>query len=254
MESVSTQLDTVTEIEPPPEESLDDEAIRLAKVWDWNVSGVQSQPMERLSMIPEVMSIKEETAPTVTAPMTDIFALPVSLPKSQPQGAPSVIAHSSSTAQSRPMVMPRDPISMQSGVGNATLKEYVERTISMMRAPPHEPPIERSHTATPSIPIQIMTLGTVGDSGPALEAMATSAPAMPQDARIRGLKLEMPEKYTSNRIPTVLGWLTKMERYFRLMKYPTDIWVDVIATHITDTAQAWLDKELQDLQLGWHRP
>ena len=38
------------------------------------------------------------------------------------------------------------------------------------------------------------------------------------------------------------------------MKYPTDIWVDVIATHITNAAQAWLDKELQDLQLGRHRP
>ena len=86
--------------------------------------------------------------------------------------------------------------------------------------------------------------------GPALEAMATSALAVPQDARIGGLKLEMPEKYTGSRIPVVSGWLTKMERYFRLMKYPTDIWVDVIATRITDAAQAWLDKELQDLQLG----
>ena len=30
--------------------------------------------------------------------------------------------------------------------------------------------------------------------------------------------------------------------------------VDVIATRITDAAQAWLDKELQDLQLGRRRP
>ena len=89
-----------------------------------------------------------------------------------------------------------------------------------------------------------MTLGTMGNSGLALEATATSAPAVPQDTSIRGLKLEMPEKYTGSRIPAVLGWLTKMERYFRLMKYPTDIWVDVIATLIIDAAQAWLDKEL----------
>ena len=77
---------------------------------------------------------------------------------------------------------------------------------------------------------------------------------MPRDARIGGLKLEMPQKYTGSRIPTVLGWLTKMERCFRLMKYPTDIWVDVIATRVTDAAQAWLDKELQDLQLGRCNP
>ena len=38
------------------------------------------------------------------------------------------------------------------------------------------------------------------------------------------------------------------------MKYPTDIWVDVIATCITDATQAWLDKELQDLQLGQRNP
>ena len=67
-----------------------------------------------------------------------------------------------------------------------------------------------------------MTLGTVGDSGLALEATATSALVVPQDVRIGGLKLEMPEKYTGSRILAVPGWLTKMERYFRLMKYPTD--------------------------------
>ena len=64
----------------------------------------------------------------------------------------------------------------------------------------------------------------------------------------------MPEKFTGSRIPAIAGWLTKMERYFRLMKYPTDIWVDVIATRVTDAAQAWLDKTLQDLQLGRRNP
>ena len=77
---------------------------------------------------------------------------------------------------------------------------------------------------------------------------------MPQDARIGGLKLEMPEKYIGSRILAISGWLTKMERYSKLMKYPTNIWIDVIATHITDAAQAWLDKELQDVQLGRRPP
>ena len=94
----------------------------------------------------------------------------------------------------------------------------------------------------------------MGDAGPTLEATATSAPVVPQDARIGGLKLEMPEKYTGSYILAVSGWLTKMERYFRLMKYPTDIWIDVICTRITDAAQAWLYKELQDLQLGRRNP
>ena len=40
---------------------------------------------------------------------------------------------------------------------------------------------------------------------PALEATATSAPAVPQEARIGGLKLEMPEKYTGSRIPRCIG-------------------------------------------------
>ena len=57
----------------------------------------------------------------------------------------------------------------------------------------------------------------------------------------------MLEKYTGSRVSAIFGWLTKMERYFRLTKYPTDIWVDMIATHVTDAAQAWLDKEFQDL-------
>ena len=87
-------------------------------------------------------------------------------------------------------------------------------------------------------------------AGQSMIATATSAPAGHHEERIGGLKLEMPEKFTGSRIPAIAGWLTKMERYFRLMKYPVDIWVDVIATRVTDAAQAWLDKALQDVQLG----
>ena len=250
MEGISTRLDTVGETEPPPEESVDPEAVRFSQAWDFDGSSMPALLMERLATIPEVASTEEDTAPTVTAPPWSVFAPPVSLPVMGLQGSPSVNAPSSSTTQSRPMGIPKAPYTTQSGVGNAAFKEYVEQTIAMMRAPPQQPPIERSCTATPSIPIQTMTLGTATDTGPALEATATSAPAVPQEARIGGLKLEMPEKYTGSRTPAVSGWLTKMERYFRLMKYPTDIWVDVIATRITDAAQAWLDKELQDLQLG----
>ena len=72
--------------------------------------------------------------------------------------------------------------------------------------------------------------------------------AVPGGSKIGGLKLEMLEKYTSSRMPTISDWLLKMERYFQLMSYPTNIWVHVIAMRITDSAQAWLDKCLQDIQ------
>ena len=138
---------------------------------------------------------------------------------------------------------------------DTTFKEYMEQTIAKMHTP-QTIPIERSRFATPSQSTQTGSFGQMG-SGMVEQTMAmtaTSATAMPQQDRIGGLKLEMPEKFTGSRIPSIAGWLTKMERYFRLMKYPTDIWVDVIATRVTDAAQAWLDKTLQDLQLGRRNP
>lgn len=41
-----------------------------------------------------------------------------------------------------------------------------------------------------------------------------------------------------------------MERYFKLMNYPTDIWVDVIATRVTNSTQVWLDKPFRMSSLG----
>ena len=73
-------------------------------------------------MIPKVTGTEEETALAVTAPMISVFTSSVSLPEIRHQGTPSVIASSSSIAQSHPMVMPRTPISTQFGMGNATLK------------------------------------------------------------------------------------------------------------------------------------
>ena len=90
--------------------------------------------------------------------------------------------------------------------------------------------------------------------GPTLATVVLSMSAMPGGSKIGGLKLEMPEKYIGSRMPVVSGWLLKMERYFRLMSYPANIWVDVIATHITDSAHTWLDKCLQDIQSGQRCP
>ena len=83
-----------------------------------------------------------------------------------------------------------------------------------------------------------MSLGIVGGShvGSSWEAMATSVATVLKDTKIGGLKLEMPEKYIGSRVPTISGWLTKMERYFTLMKYHADIWLDGIATRIARCA------------------
>lgn len=60
----------------------------------------------------------------------------------------------------------------------------------------------------------------------------------------------MPKKYMGSRFPIVLGWLLKMEQYFWLMNYLVNIWADVVATHVMDSAQVWLDNPVQDIQLG----
>ena len=137
MEGISIRLEAVPEIEPSPTDFGDSDAYRLSQAWDFTGSGVPLRLMERLATIPEVASTE-----VVPPPMMSTFATPMSLPEIRPQGPPLFSAPSSSTAHSQPMVMPRAPIPPQSGVGNAAFKEYVERTISMMRAPPHEPPVE----------------------------------------------------------------------------------------------------------------
>ena len=98
--------------------------------------------MERLSTIPKVAGIEEETVYAITTPMISIFAPLVSLPEICPPGTPSLIAPSLALPQSPPVGMPIAPLCTQSGVGNTTLKEYVEQTIAKMCAPPQEPPIE----------------------------------------------------------------------------------------------------------------
>ena len=73
---------------------------------------------------------------------------------------------------------------------------------------PQEPPIEQSITTMPNIPIQTMSFGAGGGApaGPSATVMATSALAVPIDARIGGLKLEMPEKFIGSRVPAIAGW------------------------------------------------
>ena len=44
-----------------------------------------------------------------------------------------------------------------------------------------------------------------------------------------------------------------MERYFKLMRYPTDTWIEVVATRLTDAAEAWFNGESQQIDTGARR-
>ena len=64
--------------------------------------------------------------------------------------------------------------------------------------------------------------------------MVPTALVVPREAKLGGLKLEMPEKHNGCQVHTISGWLTKIERYFRFMNALADIYIDVVTTWITD--------------------
>ena len=45
----------------------------------------------------------------------------------------------------------------------------------------------------------------------------------------------------------------KMERYFGLMRYPVDTWIEVVATRLTEAAEAWFNGESQRIETGARR-
>ena len=49
------------------------------------------------------------------------------------------------------------------------------------------------------------------------------------------------------------GWLTKMERYFRLMRYPTDRWIEVVARRLTEIVEVWFNGESRWIETGARR-
>ena len=67
------------------------------------------------------------------------------------------------------------------------------------------------------------------------------------------LKMDMPLVFTASRQQNVQGWLTKMECYFRLMRYPVDIWIEFVATRLTEAAEAWLNGESKRIETGARR-
>ena len=58
------------------------------------------------------------------------------------------------------------------------------------------------------------------------------------DLRVGQLKMDMPPVFSASRQQNARGWLQKMERYFKLMRYPADTWIEVVATRLIDAVEA----------------
>ena len=64
------------------------------------------------------------------------------------------------------------------------------------------------------------------------------------------LKLEAPPRYKGSRFPGVRRFLTDVERWMRLMRYPRAVYVDIIATRCEDGPQLWINNSQRDISAG----
>ena len=61
------------------------------------------------------------------------------------------------------------------------------------------------------------------------------------------MKLEALPRCSGKKQPSVLTWLSQMERYMQLIKYaPTD-WLDVVAMSVDDATRSWINAVLQEV-------
>ena len=131
------------------------------------------------------------------------------------------------------------------GVAGGSLFSEGHRTI----APPKLPIFGGPNTfgdASTSKQAGKVPLGNRPDS----PKSGVSVGVAPVGLRIGQLKMDMPPIFTTSRQQNVRGWLTKMERYIRLMHYPTDTWIEVVATRLTEAAEAWFNGESQRIETG----
>ena len=78
------------------------------------------------------------------------------------------------------------------------------------------------YTTTPSNYVGGPTTKVMPE-GPSVSFTGPPAQVGPGIAKIRGLKIEMPEKYFGSQVPIFHGWHNKMERYFQLTNCPAGI-------------------------------
>ena len=121
----------------------------------------------------------------------------------------------------------------------------MERSTKGMRAPSPPHVVERSSIVTPPHQTQAfvgqfqLTMG--GESAMQPKPTISSVLFMgPSTMSIQSWRLEArnAKEVLGRWTPTIQRWFNMMEGYFRLIKYPTDIWVDVIATHVMHATQA----------------
>lgn len=126
---------------------------------------------------------------------------------------------------------------------------------SMLPENPKKPPLivytwgaepeftEHFQTAPPAHMVSHM--GTE-DTRP--EAAGTSGGGVTGGAAISAgvgqMKLDAPPRYGGRRRPGVRVWLSHVERYMRLMKFPPSDWLDIVAMRVKGAASSWMNATL----------
>ena len=62
------------------------------------------------------------------------------------------------------------------------------------------------------------------------------------------MKLDPPPRYGGGRRPGVRVWLSHMERYMRLMKFPQADWLDIVAMRVEGAASSWMNAALVSIE------
>ena len=125
-----------------------------------------------------------------------------------------------------------------SGAAGGSLFSEGHRTVSPPKMPSFGGP-NTSGDASTSKQAGKIPLGNRPDS----PESGVNMGAAPAGLCVGQLKMDMPPVFTASRQQNVRGWLTKMERYFRLICYLADTWIEVVATHLTEAAEAWFNVE-----------
>ena len=101
-------------------------------------------------------------------------------------------------------------------------------------------------------PLGVGSTNPVG--GTALgSGLSGNIPLMPLAIGVGQMKLDAPPRYAGQRQPGVRVWLTQMQRYMRLMRYPPSDWLDVVAMRVEGAASTWVNAVLEEIAMG-HRP
>ena len=87
------------------------------------------------------------------------------------------------------------------------------------------------------------------------QAAGTSGISGTQTGAVMGvgvgqMKLDAPPRYGGGRKPGARVWLSQMERYMRLMKYPRSDWLDVVAMRVEGAASSWMNATLLSIERG----